>query len=154
MPVWRERRAPAKGQLITLHGHSAVALEWLFVPRSGHWLAPVESKGGTADFYSAARGQSAKSQGPPAAQTAVPDQPIAPVRIGPNGTYRSPSKRLIWACLIGAKFVGLVLIVMPGSSIGSSRLCRLAACFITFSRVSSSPHCLRTWTVVSAIDWP
>src|SRR5262245_58955731 len=72
-------------------------------------------------FIAPRGGQSAKSQAPPAAPTAVSDQPIAPVRIGPNATYRSPSKRLIWACLIGAKFVGLVLIVMPGSSIGSSR---------------------------------
>jgi hypothetical protein len=45
----------------------------------------------------------------------VLDQAIVPVRIGPNGTYRPPSKRLIWACLIGAKFAGLVLIVIPRS---------------------------------------
>src|SRR5580704_18472550 len=108
---------------------------------------------GAADFYSAARGHGEIPRAP-AAPAAVRDQPSVPSRIGPNGTYRSPSKRLIWACRIGAKLVGLVLIVMPGNSIGSSRLRRLAACFITFSRVSSSPHCLRTWTVVWAIDWP
>jgi len=29
-----------------------------------------------------------------------------------------------------------VLILIPGSSIGTVKLCRLAACFMTFSRVS------------------
>jgi hypothetical protein len=46
--------------------------------------------------------------------------------------------------LIGLKSVGLVLIVIPGNNIGSSRSLRLAACFITFSRVKSSPHCFKT----------
>jgi hypothetical protein len=51
----------------------------------------------------------------------LPGQPIVPLRIGPNRMKRSPLKRSIWTCLIGAKSVGLVLTVMPGKSIGNSR---------------------------------
>src|SRR5262245_59953591 len=64
-------------------------------------MAGVSRVGETADFYAPRGDNSRNRKGPPAAPTAVPDLPIAPVRIGPNGTYRSPSKRLIWACLIG-----------------------------------------------------
>ena len=71
---------------------------------------------------------------------------------GSAGTCRCPSKRRIWACLIGAKSVGLVLTRMPGSNIGNSSQCRSAACFITFSRVRSSPHCFSSCTVVWAIE--
>ena len=38
---------------------------------------------------------------------------------------------------------------MPGSSIGKATS-RLAACFMMFSWVRSSPHCLITCTVASA----
>ena len=48
------------------------------------------------------------------------NQPLtAPLISGPNSPQRSPSKRAIWICLIGAKSVGLVLILIPGSSIGT-----------------------------------
>ena len=50
----------------------------------------------------------------------------------PNNCHRSPSKRAIWTCLIGAKSVGLVLTVMPGCNIGSAATER--AC-------SSRPSC-------------
>ena len=38
---------------------------------------------------------------------------------------------------------------MPGSSIGSSRSFRFAACFMMFSRDRSAPHCLSTWIIVA-----
>jgi hypothetical protein len=47
------------------------------------------------------------------------------------------------------KVVRALLIVMPGSSIPSSKFLRLAACFMTFSRVRLSPLCLSTATKVS-----
>jgi len=50
--------------------------------------------------------------------------------------------------LIGAKSVGLVLIVIPGNSIGTVKSCKFAACFMTFSRVRLSPHCFSTCTSV------
>src|SRR5438046_2903810 len=70
------------------------------------------------------------------------------------GGQRSPVKRPICTCLTGEKSEGLVLILIPGSSIGTVKSLRLAACFITFSRVSSSPHCFSTCTVFAAIDGP
>ena len=45
---------------------------------------------------------------------------------------------------MGAKSVGLVLILMPGSRSGSSKFFTLAACFIMFSREKSLPHCFST----------
>jgi hypothetical protein len=50
--------------------------------------------------------------------------------------------------LIGAKSSALVEMVMPGSSIGSFSLRMLTACFITFSRVRSSPLAFSTATMV------
>src|SRR3989442_1070219 len=53
---------------------------------------------------------------------------------------------------IGAP-VALVLILIPGSSSGSSRFLRLAACFMMVSRLRSLPHCLRTCTSVWATEY-
>jgi hypothetical protein len=40
--------------------------------------------------------------------------------------------------------------LMPLSSIAGWKSLRLAACFMTFSRVSVSPHCFSTCTMVCA----
>jgi hypothetical protein len=53
--------------------------------------------------------------------------PSAPFMMAPNRSQRSPVKRIICNCLMGAKSVGLVLTVIPGSSMGSARACRFAA---------------------------
>ena len=82
------------------------------------------------------------------------DQVTAPVISPPNSRHRVPSKRPICTCLTGAKSVGLVLISIPGNNIGTVKLCRFAACFITFSRVSTSPHCFSTCTTVAAFEGP
>src|SRR6266403_330060 len=81
-------------------------------------------------------------------------QPLTAPINSPNSCQRSPLKRPIWTCLTGAKSVGLVLILIPGSSIGTVKSCRLAACFMTFSRVSWSPHIFSTCTVVAATEGP
>jgi hypothetical protein len=52
--------------------------------------------------------------------------------------------------LMGAKSLGLVLIVIPGKVTPVSNSLRLAACFMTFSRLKLSPNCLSTWTSVRA----
>ena len=70
----------------------------------------------------------------------------------PKRTHALPSKRTSCIASIGAKSVGLVLIRMPGSAIGVEKSFRLAACFITFSRVRLSPHCLSTCTSVCATE--
>ncbi len=44
--------------------------------------------------------------------------------------------------------VGLILIFIPGSIILGTKFFKFAACFITFSRERSSPHCLKTCTSV------
>src|SRR5258708_3569202 len=76
--------------------------------------------------------------------------PTSPLMRGPNNSQRSPLNRSICICLIGAKSFGPVLILEPGSSMSSSRFLRLAACFMTFSRVRLSPLCLSTATKVCA----
>src|SRR6516165_987886 len=81
---------------------------------------------------------------------AIPQPPTSPVITGPNSSQLAPLKRIICICLTGAKSFGLVLILMPGSSMPNSKSFRLAACFITFSRVRLSPHCLSTCTRVAA----
>src|ERR1700674_1357884 len=62
----------------------------------------------------------------------------------PNSTQVLPSKRARRTARIGEKLAGAVFPLMPGKSSGSSRFLSLATCFITFSRVRSSPHCLST----------
>jgi hypothetical protein len=74
----------------------------------------------------------------------LPDPEIT----SPNSCHVLPSNFSICICLIGAKSLALVEIVMPGSSIGSLRPLRLAACFMMFSRVRLSPHALTTATMV------
>ena len=68
----------------------------------------------------------------------------------PNRAHVLPSNFASCTCSIGKKSVALVLILIPGSSIGRSRSLMLAACFITFSRVRSLPHCFSTCTNVIA----
>ncbi len=57
--------------------------------------------------------------GDPAYVTALPAQPTAPVSSGPNSCHPLPSNLAIWTCLTGAKSVGVVLTLIPGSSIGT-----------------------------------
>jgi hypothetical protein len=44
--------------------------------------------------------------------------------------------------------VGRVGVHLPGSSVEGSRSRRLVACFMMFSRLKSSPHCLSTSSIV------
>src|SRR5262252_5079671 len=57
----------------------------------------------------------------------------------PNISHFSPLKRISCNWLIGAKSVGEVLILMPSSRTSVRKSFRFAACFMTFSRVRSSP---------------
>jgi len=75
-----------------------------------------------------------------------------PVTLFQLSFQATPSNFINCICLIGAKSSALVESVMPGRSIGSVRLCKLAACFITFSRVRSSPQSLSTAAIVCAIE--
>ena len=52
----------------------------------------------------------------------------------PNSFHVLPSNFSNCICLTGAKSVGLVDNVMPGRSMGRAKLCKLAACFMMFSR--------------------
>ena len=67
--------------------------------------------------------------------------------ISPNSAHFSPSNLASCSCSIGAKSVGLVLILMPGSRSGSSKFFTLAACFMMFSREKSLPHCFSTCVI-------
>src|SRR5579862_1116559 len=71
-------------------------------------------------------------------------------RISPNRTHSLPSNFASCSDSMGAKSVGLVLILMPGRRTLISKFFRFAACFITFSCVRLSPHCLSTWISVCA----
>src|ERR1700722_3038467 len=74
------------------------------------------------------------------------DQPMSelPSSTLPNSSKFSPVQRESCICRIGWKLVGLVLILIPGSSTGVSRSCRLAACFMMLAREKSVPHCFST----------
>jgi hypothetical protein len=76
--------------------------------------------------------------------------PTSPLMTLPNSTHRSPLNTINCSWLIGAKLVGEVLIRIPGNSTSVRKSFKLAACFMMFSRVRSSPHCLSTWTRVCA----
>src|ERR1700730_17437260 len=73
--------------------------------------------------------------------------PPEPESTSPNSCQVLPSNLSNCICLIGAKSLALVEMVMPGKSIGSFRPWMLAACFITFSRVRLSPHASSTATM-------
>ena len=70
--------------------------------------------------------------------------PISLVSMGPNSSHVSSLNLLSWTCLIGAKSIGLVLIVIPGRRFVVRKPLRFAASFITLSRVRLSPHCFST----------
>src|SRR6516165_10678428 len=74
--------------------------------------------------------------------------------MGPNCSHLSPLNRRSCICLIGAKSVGLVFIVIPGSRLVVLKSLMSAACFMTFSRVRLSPHCSSTWARVCAWLYP
>src|SRR5450755_830699 len=76
--------------------------------------------------------------------------PTSALITSPNSSHFSPLNRISCSWLIGAKSVGEVSIVVPGSNISARKFFRFAACFITFSRVRSSPHCFSTCTSVCA----
>src|ERR1700732_2329876 len=76
--------------------------------------------------------------------------PPEPESTSPNSCQVLPSNLSNCICLIGAKSLALVEMVMPGKSIGSFRPWMLAACFITFSRVRLSPHASSTATMACA----
>ena len=71
---------------------------------------------------------------------------MAPEIKSPKGFHVVPSNFNNCICLMGPKSVALVDTMMPGNSIGSSRLWMLAASFMMFSRVRLSPHALSTAT--------
>src|ERR1700680_4502180 len=70
--------------------------------------------------------------------------------MSPNSSHFSPLNRCIRSCLSGAKSVAEVLILTPGSRVSGAKSFRLAACFMTFSRVRLSPHISKTFTMVCA----
>src|SRR3984885_11540136 len=80
--------------------------------------------------------------------------PTSPLMTSPNSTHRSPLNTINWSWLIGAKLVGEVLMRIPGNSTSVRKSFRFAACFMMFSRVRSSPHCLSTCTRVCATAYP
>src|SRR6266849_3664957 len=56
---------------------------------------------------------------------------------------------LVCRLLLEKKKVGLVLILMPGNRIYTTRSCMLAACFIRLSRLMLSPHSFNTCRMVA-----
>src|ERR1700688_3265666 len=70
--------------------------------------------------------------------------PTSALMMSPKRSHVLPLKRISCNCDSGAKSVADVLIVTPGSRPPSSRSLMPAACFMTFSRVRSSPHCCST----------
>src|SRR5665647_825710 len=74
----------------------------------------------------------------------------SPEMVSPNNSHFSPLNRIICNWSIGAKSVGEVLILMPGSKVSGVKSFRLAACFITLARVRSSPHISMTLAMVCA----
>src|ERR1700737_5074952 len=62
----------------------------------------------------------------------------------PNNSQVAPLNLVSLYCSMGEKSVAEVLIVTPGCSIDSANARRFAACAMTFSRLRSSPHRLRT----------
>src|SRR5262249_17428629 len=78
-------------------------------------------------------------------------QLVSSIQPPTSALITSPNRSQVWplnlascSCDIGAKLVAEVLSLMPGKRPPSSRSLRLAACFITFSRVRSSPQAFNT----------
>jgi hypothetical protein len=62
----------------------------------------------------------------------------------PNIRHASPSNCISRICSIGKKSSAPVSMVMPGSIMSVEKFFKFAACFMTFWRVSSSPHCFNS----------
>src|SRR5258708_33371647 len=78
--------------------------------------------------------------------------PVSALMMSPNNSHWPFLKRIILSCSIGAKSLADVLTLMPGISVSGAKSFRLAACFITFSRVRLSPDCFKTCTMVCAAE--
>src|SRR5262249_51288694 len=72
----------------------------------------------------------------------------SPLITSPKRSKLLPLNLASCICVIGRKSLGLVLISIPGRARPILKCERLAACFMTFSRDRSLPHCFSTWTKV------
>src|SRR5882724_10872942 len=135
--------------------HSGVSRSWSLIVGRPRWPARLTVAPRRRRQTPRAAARTSGTHGIEPGETAARGRPARSRRYclrnasnsSPNVSHFSPLNFASCSCSMGAKSVGLVLILTPDSSSGSSRFLTLAAWRMMFSRDRSLPHCLRTWVI-------